>query len=64
MKGRGNDPASVSLILVYTLSKALGISPLEVYQMPMTLVKDLLRIHGLMEKIKFEEIEKAKKNMK
>jgi len=32
--------------------------------MPMTLVKDLLKVHGLMEKIKFEEIEKAKNKVK
>ena len=35
----------LSLITVYSLSKALAISPLEVYKMPASLVTDLLAIH-------------------
>ena len=64
MKGKASDPKIVSLIMVYTLSKALGISPLEIYQMPVSLVTDLLTVHGISEKLKYEEIEKAKKNLK
>jgi hypothetical protein len=47
--------------MVYTLSKALAISPLEVYKMPISLVRNLLTVHAKMEKIKNEEIEKMKK---
>ena len=62
-KGEG-DPSTASLIIVYTLAKALKISPLEVYEMPAKLVMDMLAIHGIMEEIKAEEIEKAQKKVK
>ena len=64
MRGRITDPQTVSLIMVYTLSKALAISPLEVYKMPLSLAKDLLTVHGITEKIKHEEIEKVRKQVK
>ena len=50
--------------MVYTLAKALGISPLEVYTMPSDLVKDMLVIHCEVEKIKAEEIEKEMNKQK
>ena len=64
MRGRNADPQTVSLIMVYTLSKALQIIPLEVYKMPLSLAKDLLTVHGITEKIKHEEIEKVRKQVK
>jgi|TARA_R100001443_G_C3361480_1_gene179157 hypothetical protein len=51
-------------MIVYMLSKALGISPLEIYKMPVPLVKDLLSIHFHVEELKAEELEKHKKNIK
>lgn len=56
-----SDPSTASLIIVYTLAKALKISPLEVYAMPATLVIEMLTIHGIMEELKAEEMEKAQK---
>ena len=56
-----SDPSTASLIIVYTLAKALKISPLEVYGMPATLVMEMLTIHGIMEELKAEEMEKAQK---
>jgi hypothetical protein len=50
--------------MVYTLARALKISPLEVYQMPAQLVKDMLSIHGYVEEMKAEEIEKQTKKRK
>tara|TARA_R100000406_G_scaffold21699_1_gene13523 strand:- start:5089 stop:5292 length:204 start_codon:yes stop_codon:yes gene_type:complete len=61
LKGGKASPKDYSLIIVYTLAKALSISPLEVYQMPASLVKDLLLVHRNVEMIKAEEIEKASK---
>jgi len=61
LKGGASDPTTVSLIVVYSLSKALGVSPLEIYKMPSSLVMDLLSIHQVFEQIKAEEIEKATK---
>ena len=62
MKGQVADPEIVSLTVVYSLSQALGISPLEIYKMPVSLVKDLLVVHAEAEKIKAEEMDKATKS--
>jgi hypothetical protein len=64
VKGGKADPETVSLIVVYTLSRALSISPLEIYKMPSSLVLDLLSVHRVFEEIKAEEIEKATKKAK
>ena len=61
VKGKEADPKTLSLITVYSLSKALAISPLEVYKMPVSLVKDLLSVHMTFEEIKSEEMEKMQK---
>ena len=59
IRGKRNDPQRLSLVIVYTLAKALAISPLEIYKMPASLVSDLLIIHSEIETIKAEEIEKV-----
>jgi len=64
LKGKKADPKTVSLIMVYSLSSALSISPLEVYKMPVELVKDLLSVHSSIEKMKMEEMEKAENKAK
>ena len=48
-------------MLVYTLSSGLGISPLEIYKMPVSMVQDLFLIHTNVEKTKAEELDKAKR---
>ena len=63
MKGQA-DPSTGSLIIAYTLGKAIGISPLEVYAMPAQMVMDLLTIHGIVEEAKLKEMEKMKKGVK
>ncbi len=61
LKGGECPPKLASRITVYSLSKALAISPLEVYKMPAEMVKELLLIHGNFELLKHEEIEKEMK---
>ena len=61
MRGGKGSPQDVSLIIVYTLAKALAISPLEIYKMPTSLVLDLLTVHKNVEMLKAEEMEKAMK---
>ena len=61
LKGKESNTKVISLIIVYTLSKALAISPLEVYKMPVSLVQDLLMVHGNMELLKSEELDKVQK---
>lgn len=64
MKGGQGSPKDISLIMVYTLAKALGISPLEIYQMPSSLVIDLLSVHRTMAELEKEEIDKLEKKNK
>ncbi len=64
MKGGKGSPEHISLIIVYSLAKALGISPLEIYKMPSSLVIDLLSIHKVMLELEQEEMDKMEKNTK
>jgi len=52
------------LFVVYTLAKALAISPLEIYKMPATLVMELLIIHLEVEQYKAEEMNKEMKKVR
>jgi len=63
IKGRKSNPETVFLIMTYTLASALSISPLEIYKMPVSLVKDLLSVHMTFETLKSEEMEKMQKEM-
>mgnify|MGYP005987276067 CR=1 FL=1 len=60
VKGKETSPNVVSLMMVYMLSKALAISPLEVYKMPVSLVKDLLTVHGAVKELESQEMDKIK----
>lgn len=64
LKGRSNDPSMASLLITYTLSKALAISPLEILKMPSSLVVDLLYIHKNVEALKAEAIDNEVKKVK
>lgn len=54
----------MSLIIVYSLSKALAISPLEIYKMPASLVMDLLNVHKIMMELEQEEMDKLDRQAK
>ncbi len=64
MRGGKAKPHEASLIVVYTLAKALSISPLEIYQMPASLVQDLLSVHGAAKELEAEEMDKQMKSAK
>ena len=64
IRGKRNDPQRLSLVIVYTLAKALAISPLEIYKMPASLVSDLLIIHSEIEIMKAEELDKVSSDAK
>jgi hypothetical protein len=64
LKGRSNDPSMASLLITYTLSSALSISPLEILKMPANLVMDLLYIHRNVEELKAEAINNEIKKVK
>tara|TARA_R110002051_G_C8554257_1_gene473192 strand:+ start:409 stop:651 length:243 start_codon:yes stop_codon:yes gene_type:complete len=61
VRGKSSNPKVASLMVVYMLSKALAISPLEIYKMPISLVIDLLMVHGAVEELKSDEMDKVSK---
>jgi len=61
IRGKETTPKIASLMVVYMLSKALAISPLEIYKMPASLVQDLLLIHGTVKELESEEMDKMQK---
>ena len=58
IRGRISDPSIASRIAVYTLAKGLGVSPLEIYQMPISMFRQFLLIHSTIEELKAEELNK------
>ena len=64
MRGGSAKPHEASLIVTYTLAKALAISPLEIYKMPASLVQDLLTVHGAFKELEAEEMDKEMKRHK
>lgn len=64
MRGKQGEPQDISLVIVYSLSKALAISPLEIYKMPASLVIDLLSVHRVMLELEQEEMDKLDRQAK
>ena len=64
LRGGKAEPHEASLIVVYTLAKALSISPLEIYKMPASLVQDLLMTHSAFEQLKQETLDKEMSKLK
>ena len=62
MSGKVDDPTISSRITLYILSKELHISPAEAYQMPFSLVRDLLLIHSVMKEEEMKQYNKVKIN--
>jgi len=60
MKSGKIQPQDASLIIVYTLAKALAISPLEIYKMPQSLVTDLLMMVNIQSEMEEQELNKAR----
>ena len=61
--GKAN-PQEAVLLMTYMLARALSISPLEIQKMPAKMGKDLLMVHGAVEEIKAEEMDKEMKKAK
>ena len=64
MRGNECSPLVASRIAVYSLAKALAISPLDVYSLPVDLFTDMLVIHGEVEQMKAEYAEKEANKLK
>tara|TARA_R110000744_G_scaffold282642_1_gene394292 strand:- start:203 stop:412 length:210 start_codon:yes stop_codon:yes gene_type:complete len=64
VKHGNGDIKTVSLIITYTLAKALAISPLEIMKMPASLVMDMLALHRVVEEVKAEHMKAETDKMK
>ena len=64
LKGGKCSPKLSSQLIVYTLATAFSINPVEVYEMPASLIIDMLIIHKNMKELEAEEMEKASKGAK
>ena len=60
MKGGSVSPVIASKIMIYTYSSTFHINPIDAYNTPASVVKEMLEIHGEVKRIESEEIEKAK----
>lgn len=60
--GKCDNPIIASRISLYILTKELNISPAEAYQMPNSLVKDLLLIYSIQKEEEARQVEKVKSN--
>ena len=58
--GRISDPTVASRITLYILAKELHISPAEAYQMPYSLVRDLMVLFAINKEAEAEEMKKVK----
>jgi hypothetical protein len=62
--GKITNPKIASRLSLYTLAKELNISPKEVFEMPISLVQELLIVHQEIELFKSEEMDKAMNKLK
>ena len=62
--GKITNPKVASRLSLYTLAKELNISPKEVFELPFSLVQELLMVHQEIELYKGEEIQKSLNKMK
>ncbi len=62
--GRISNPKVASRLSLYTLAKELHISPKEVFELPFSLVQELLMVHSEVESYKADELEKQMNKIK
>lgn len=60
--GKGEDPTKATRISLYILATQLGISPAEAYEMPYSLVQELLLIHTIFKEEEAKALEKVNKH--
>jgi len=58
--GKSDDAVKINRISLYILASQLNISPAEAYEMPYSMVRDLLLIHGIVKETEAKEMERAK----
>jgi len=58
--GKSDDPTKINRISLYILATQLNITPAEAYEMPYSMVRDLLLLHSITKEMEKKEMEKAK----
>ena len=62
--GRISNPKVASRLSLYTLAKELHISPKEVFELPFSLVQELLMVHSEVESYKADELDRTMNKIK
>lgn len=60
--GKSENAIISSRISLYILTKELNISPAEAYQMPFSMVRDLLLIYSIQKEEEAKQMDKVKSN--
>ncbi len=63
MKGGQVSPIVASRIMIYSYASIFHINPVDAYDTPFSLVKEMLEIHGEVKTIESEEIQKSMKGV-
>jgi hypothetical protein len=58
LNGSEISPVLASRIMLYTYCNTFKINPVEAYQTPVSIIKDMLTIHQEIEKEKIKEMER------
>ena len=61
MKGGQVSPIVASRIMIYTYASVFHINPIDAYNTPFALVKEMLEIHNEVKTIEAEEIDRSMK---
>ena len=60
MKGGAVDNEVGMKIMLYTYCSAFSVNPMDAYDTPAILIKEMLEIHGEVKRLESEAMEKAK----
>lgn len=64
LRGGEIEPTLASRILIYSYSKVFGISPMEAYNTPATIILEMMKIHTEVEEMKSQEIDRQIKKVR
>lgn len=62
--GKVDNPKVASRLTLYTLAKHLNISPKEAFELPISLVQELMMVHQEIEGYKAEKLQESLKKVK
>ncbi len=61
MRGGAVEPITATKIMLYTYCTAFHINPVDAYNTPVSIIKDMLEIHTEIKKLESDELDKIKR---